>query len=206
MKKLIVLFSCLLTFGCQAQTGKVPFDGPAWQAPYHLSMDSWSIERFPIPIEFAPAIKYTGVEDIRFFKGWSNANSTEYWSYAFLWYLDGTVKTDAAGIEKNLNSYYDGLIGRNIEKRNIPAEKVFKTKASIKQIKTEKGDLQTYAGVINMLDYMAQKPIALNCFVHIRKCADKPNTIIFYQLSPQETDSEIWKSLKQLWADFKCEK
>ena len=36
-------------------------------------------------------IKYSGVEDIRFAPGWGNAKSNEYWTYAFLWYLDGTV-------------------------------------------------------------------------------------------------------------------
>ena len=37
---------------------------------------------------FAPSIKYKGVEDIRFTPGWGKAGSEEYWTYAFLWFLD----------------------------------------------------------------------------------------------------------------------
>jgi len=57
---------------------------------------------------------------------------------------------------------------RNIEKRKIPAEKILPIKPSIKKVKTDKEDLETFTGTIDMLDYMEQKPITLNCIVHLK--------------------------------------
>ena len=48
----------------------------------------WNVERIPFPIDFAPGINYTGVEDLRFTPGWEDLTSEEHWSYAFLWWLD----------------------------------------------------------------------------------------------------------------------
>ncbi len=63
------------------------------EAPYHLSIPKdWTIERFLITISFAPQISYKGVEDIRFTPGWGKVDSDEYWTYAFLWYLDAHPK------------------------------------------------------------------------------------------------------------------
>ncbi|QNR85923.1 hypothetical protein H9N25_05620 [Pedobacter riviphilus] len=58
---LVLLLGCLCS-KTYAQA-KPAFDGPSWKPPYQLELDNWGIERFPIPIDFAPSIKYTGVED-----------------------------------------------------------------------------------------------------------------------------------------------
>ena len=34
-------------------------------------------------------------------------------------------------------------------------------------------DLETYTGTIEMLDYMQQKPIVLNCMIHLRQYISK---------------------------------
>lgn len=203
MKKLIVLFFCLLTFCSFGQTdGK--FDGPSWHPPYNLSLDGWAIERFLIPIEFAPQIKYKGVEDLRFTPGWGNEKNSEYWSYAFLWYLDGSPSIDVSTVKRNLNFYYDGLISRNVEKRKISQSDIFKTYTRLKQIATYSGDLKTFQGTVSMLDYMAKKPMVLNCIVHLKKCKGTNHTILFHQLSPQPYSDSVWKKLIKLWFDFDC--
>ncbi len=81
-------------------------------------------------------------------------------------------------LEKNLTAYYSGLVGRNIGPRKIPAEKIIPVKASIKKIATDEGDLQTYSGSIDMLDYMAQEPITLNCIVHRHSHSPAPYGMI----------------------------
>lgn len=203
MKKLYLLIFCCLSISSFGQTqGK--FDGPAWQAPYKLSLDGWAIERFLIPIDFAPQIPYKGVEDIRFSPDWGKEKSSEYWSYAFLWYLDGSPSINSDTIKRNLNLYYDGLVSRNIEKQNIPAAAVFKTQTKLKQIGTHAGDLKTFLGTVTMLDYMEKQPMVLNCIVHLKKCKGFANTILFHQLSPKPYTDPIWKKLNQLWSDFNC--
>lgn len=208
MKNLIALILCLLSLNSYGQeVTKTEFDGHKWEAPYSLPIPKdWTIERFLIPISFAPQISYNGVEDIRFTPGWGNVESDQYWTYAFLWYLDGSPKTDAKIIAGNLKAYYTGLIEINRENYKVPVEKIIPVLTSFKETQTDNGDLKTYAGTIKMLDYMQQKPITLHCIAHLKSCLEENKTILFYELSPKPLTHNNWLSLNQLWLDFKCKK
>ena len=200
----LLLFTSLSTSG---QTPKVEFDGNKWNAPYTLNFPKgWDVERFLIPIEFAPQILYKGVEDIRFTPGWGNVKTDEYWTYTFLWFLDDKSKINAKIVENNLKAYYTGLVERNIVPRKIPADKLVTVKTEIKKVKTDKGDLKTFRGTIYILDYMEQKPITLNCIVHLKSCSGQNKTFIFNEISPKPYSDNIWQSLNQLWTDFSCDK
>lgn len=205
MKRLSFILLCLFTISVQAQDSAQAFDGHKWEAPYSLPVPKdWGIERFLIPIGFAPSIPYKGVEDIRFTPGWAKTKSDEYWSYAFLWYLDGAVTMDAATIAGNLKAYYTGLIEVNGSK--ITKEKIIPVTTSFREVKKDKDDLRTFTGSVKMLDYMSQQPIVLNAKVHLRSCPGENKTFVFYELSPQPSSQGVWKSLGQLWVDFKCKR
>lgn len=188
-----------------AQTTPQPFDGKAWVAPYTLpAPKGWDIERFLIPANFAPTILYKGVEDIRFTPGWADAKSDEYWSYLFVWYLDKMPKTNAKILRKNLEAYYTGLVASNSKGRKIEKEKMLGVKASIKKTSTAAGDLKTFRGNIFMVDYMQQKPITLNCIVHLRSCPATGKAFIFYELSPKAFTEAVWQSLHKVLDGFSC--
>lgn len=207
MKYLIVSILFLSSLCSFAQTTEVEFDGKKWDAPYTLGFTKgWDVERFLLPASFAPQIKYKGVEDIRFAPGWGKSSSGEYWSYAFLWYLNGHINTNANIVEKNLTAYYTGLVASNIEPRKIATEKLVAVKTAIKKVKTVTGDLKTFSGTVYMLDYMEQQPITLNCIVHLKSCAGQNKTFIFNEISPQPYSDKIWQSLHQLWNEFSCSK
>src|SRR5437868_608433 len=114
MKRIAIIISTLLILAlisCNKKSAKKidskPVDLSSWAAPYFLDTpDGWSVERFPIPIDFAPEIPYSGVEDVRFSPGWGNTFSEEHWTYCFLWYLDGKPEITGEAIEENLESYY----------------------------------------------------------------------------------------------------
>jgi hypothetical protein len=202
-----VLFVILLFYiNASGQNTNEPFDGHKWEAPYVLdTLKGWGIERFLIPIGFAPSIPYKGVEDIRFTPGWAKKTTNEYWSYAFLWYLDGSQTFDAATIENNLKAYYTGLVKVNTDSAKI-ADKLFPVTSSIRSRTTEKGDLKTFEGSVTMLDYMSQQPITLNLIIHIRTCAGKDKTFVFHEISPMHYSDEVWKRLHQFLVTFKCSK
>lgn len=204
MKLFVTFILSVFSFTMYGQEKVTEFDAHTWVAPYVLpTPKDWGTERFPIPISFAPEITYKGVEDIRFAPGWAKATSEGYWSYAFLWYLEGEISLDTKRIESNLKVYYAGLIGTN--GASIPAEKLIPVVTSFKKTKETKGDLGTYVGTIEMTDYMAQKPIVLNCIVHVKSCPGSKRTLVFYELSPQPLSHSIWLSLDALWLDFRCE-
>jgi hypothetical protein len=206
MKNLIFLMLCLTSLGIYGQE-KTEFDGHKWEAPYHLPIPKdWTIERFLIPISFAPQIPYKGVEDIRFTPGWGKVESDEYWTYAFLWYLDGSPKTDTQLIAENLKNYYSGLLKVNTDSSKVSSEKLMPVTTSFKKISPDKDDLETYSGTIEMIDYMSRKPITLNCMVHLKSCKEENKTILFYELSPKPFTHKNWANLNQIWLDFKCKK
>jgi hypothetical protein len=207
MKNLLTLILFLASLNTLGQEVKTEFDGHKWEAPYHLSIPKdWTIERFLIPISFAPQISYKGVEDIRFAPGWAKVKSDEYWTYAFLWWLDGSPETNAKIIAGNLKAYYTGLIEANREGHKVPVEKLIPVITAFKQTKTGKGDLKTFTGTIEMLDYMSQKKITLNCIAHLKPCLTENKTILFYELSPKPFTHANWVNLNQLWLDFTCKK
>lgn len=205
MKSSMILVLWLSSIAALAQEVMPAFDPHTWEAPYVLpAPKDWGTERFLIPISFAPEIPYKGIEDIRFTPGWAKVKSEEYWSYAFLWYLEGEVAVDSKVVESNLGAYYTGLVRVNGSK--IPPDKIIPVMTSFRDSKTESGDRATFAGTISMTDYMSQKPIALNCKVHVKSCPGSNRTFIFYELSPQPLSHSVWSNLDKLWLDFKCEK
>jgi hypothetical protein len=206
MKNILFVIVSLLFLKTSGQNAHEEFDGKKWEAPYILdTIKGWDVERFLIPISFAPSIPYKGIEDIRFTPGWAKKTTNEYWSYAFLWYLDGTVTLDARTIENNLKAYYTGLIKVNSDSSKI-ADKLFPVTSSIKSRTAEKKDLKTFEGSVTMLDYMSKQPVTLNVVIHVRSCAGKDKTFVFHEISPMPYSDDVWKRLHQLWVNFKCEK
>ena len=183
------------------------FDANTWAASYNLIIpENWGTEHFSLPPEFAAKVSFKGVEDLRFTPGWGDSTSAEYWSYAYLWWLDGTSQIDAITLQENLKTYYSGLVGSNIIIRNIPSNKLVPVNTSIKKIKTAANDLETYSGTINMLDYMTQRPITLNCLVHLKNCNKQNHAAIFFEISPQPFGHIIWTEFKKIEESFDCRK
>jgi hypothetical protein len=203
MKKLITAIVCAASLSSFAQNTKPGFDGASWKAPYSLATPGgWSVERSVLSTEKANRIPYKGVEDLRLTPGWNNPTSEEYWTYASLWYFDGINKPDEETIEHDLNSYFTGLLNKNIETQKIPARKILPVKTWITELKNENGDSKTFYGAVAMLDYKEQMPISLNCLVHVRLCPGQNKTFVFYEFSPKPLNDKVWKSLDQLWLDF----
>ena len=206
MKSIVFVVVLLLYLKSSGQNVNEEFHGKKWEAPYVLdTLKGWDVERFLIPISFAPGIPYKGVEDIRFTPGWAKKTTNEYWSYAFLWYLDGTPVFNAKTIENNLRAYYTGLIKVNSDSSKI-ADKLFPVTSSIRSKTTEKNDLKTFEGSVTMLDYMSKEPITINVVIHIKTCTGKDKTFVFHEISPMPYTDDVWKRLHQLWVNFKCNK
>ncbi len=142
------------------------------------------------------------MEDIRFHKGWGDSTSEGYWSYAYLWWLDETVDINATALKHNLEAYYTGLVGGNIESRKIPANALVPTVAVIKKAKAMNGDKETFTGTIRMLDYMKQRPMVLNCIVHVKKAGSKDKSAVLVEVSPQATGHLVWKQLDSVAEGF----
>jgi hypothetical protein len=183
------------------------FDVNTWLPPYALNIPKgWSIEGFSLPAAFAPQMNVSGVEELRFPPGWGDSASNEYWSYAYLWWLKGNTTVDEVSLQKDLQALYTGLVGRNIVSRQIPLSKQVPTNVRVRKVMTASGDVQTFQGETQMLDYMAQKPIVLHLLIHVKDCSKEDHTAVFVEVSPRPPTHSIWKELNQLDQTFRCVK
>lgn len=207
MRTLLLLLFGLPSINVVGQNGPNSFDVRTWQPPYNLIIPSgWTPERFAIPIDFAPQIPYKGVEDIRFAPGWNNPASEGYWSYTYLWWLEGKSTINATDLQQNLTAYYAGLVGRNITSRHIPASKTVPTTVVIDKVTSTDNESEVYRGTITMLDYMSQNPIRLTCLIHVKRCPEQQRTAVLFEVSPKPVDQPIWQRLHVIRRDFACQK
>jgi hypothetical protein len=190
----------LITFSCNSNN-KTPkkISDHNFQIP-----KGWQSESITFPIDFAPQIPYTGIEELRFAPGWEFTSSEEHWCYTFLWWLNGNPKIDQNILQENLTAYYNGLVASNIIKRSIPAAKVIPAVAAFNKIETATDDTETYNGTITITDYLdiMFNPIILNCLVHKKNCSG--HTALIFEISPKHFNHQIWQQLNKLNSDFKC--
>jgi hypothetical protein len=184
-----------------------PSNPMSFAGPYTFGVpQGWSVERSAFPPPFAPGVKLKGIEEIRFPPGWGVAGSEEYWSLSYLFWLEAGQKIDAGVLQENIKIYYDGLVltGGGPAPHVIPKDKMVPTKVFIQKMKAEPDDAETYSGTVDMLDYMAMKPIRLNFMAHVKGCSDKTHFPVFLELSPKPFTDEIWGGLKRMKKGFKC--
>jgi len=178
----------------------------SWAAPYSFAIpDGWRAEGVALPPPFAPRFGLKGMDDLRFPRGWRDPTSDEYWSFAYLLWLDGGQKIDIPILQDNLKIYYEGLIANAVARDHISADKLVPVQVKFKKTDTERDDRETYTGTIDMLDYMAQKPMTLNCMVHVKtSCVAQDHIPIFFELSPKGFDHPIWVGLRYMNDKFGC--
>jgi hypothetical protein len=185
-----------------------PFNPKAWVVPYKWMLpEGWRGEPTYLPGTNSPRFPFKAVEDIRFPPGWGVAGSDEYWSVAYLFWLDASQKIDADVVKATLTTYYDDLVAGAIVRRNltIPPGTIKPVQVTIKKISAEPDDRETYTGTIAMYDYLGKKQMTLNYFVHVKPCTARGHTALFLEISPKPLDHPVWGKLKEPKREFSCE-
>jgi hypothetical protein len=178
-----------------------PSNPLAFQAPYHFGLpEGWRIERYIFPPPFAPDVRLKGIEELRFPPGWGVAGSKEYFSVAFLLWLDGGQQVDETVLQEMFRQYFDGLIKANVGRD--ARDKLVPTKVQVRKTKAESDDVDTYAGTIDMTDYMTMKPLRQNVLVHIKICTDRAHFPVFFEISPRPYDDSLWTDLRRMKQQF----
>ncbi|WP_347924252.1 hypothetical protein [Pontimicrobium sp. SW4] len=161
---------------------------------------TWIKEIIEFPIGFAQEIKYEGFEDLRFPQGWSKEDSPNFWSYVWAWSIIDTEEVTTNDLEKNIQYYFDGLLGLDFYK--IDDKPLRKTNAVF--IKKNKSQ---FVGKVKTHDTRyTKKPMTLNVTVETSFCEQENKTIIHFRFSPKPFDNPVWDTLAEvkLKKDF-CE-
>ncbi|CAM1350325.1 hypothetical protein [Tenacibaculum halocynthiae] len=153
---------------------------------------TWGKEVIHLPFGFAPEIDFVGYEDIRFAKGWGNIESSEFWSYVFVWNINLQEKPNAKFFQDNLKLYFDGLMKAvNKEKDKIIPE----AKVTI-IAKEETNGITKFTGKIITHDsFRTKKLITLQVSVESFYCKKTKKYMPLFRFSPQPFEHQIWKKL-----------
>lgn len=158
----------------------------------------WQTERFTFPIKFALDIPLIGTEELHLSPGWGKKESSEYWSYVFVWFLDGEIKPGTVQLSNYLEQYYSGLYLSNLGKKQKPAAEF--TKVTLDSARIKDND-SYYNGTINTLDFLTGEPLTLQLKLDIRKLAGG-HTAFLYEISQQPQDRPVWQTLDKVSAGF----
>lgn len=157
--------------------------------------DNWKSEQFDFPISFAPSINYSGFEDLRFAPSWSDSTSQNFWTYMFVWYVDPGPSITTTKLSKELEIYYDGLMGMNANDSIGPPS------TKCKLVSTNEG----FEGSIQVYDaFFTKKEMTL--FVKVREvfCNIKNKQIIIFELSRSNFEKEILELFKEVKLKVDC--
>lgn len=154
---------------------------------YFLETDtSWRKELFLFPINFAPDIKYQGVEDARFPVGWEKQDSPNFWSYVFAWNIEHSDVITENDLEADLQKYFNGLM-----RWDQTSVEILKT--------TAQNNITNYQGSVNTTDaFFTKKPMTLNVKVEKTYCEQKKKSIIRFQFSPKQFGHSVWQKLEEV--------
>ncbi len=156
--------------------------------------NGWRAEYFTFPISFAPSLTYVGAEDVRFSKGWNDQDAEDFFTYAFLWYLDEDPKLSVPKLNTDMKAYFDGLMSAVAGTKDLP-----KTTADFQ------GGIDNYSATIEVYDaFFSRDKLILNVTATASYCSKQKKYLVLFKLSPKEIDSEVWKKFDELEINVNC--
>jgi hypothetical protein len=155
----------------------------------------WRTETIPFPLDFAPALKHRGLEELRFSPGMFKPGAPDFWSYGFIWWLEGEAAPSAAVLGRELALYFRGL-----------SEAVGKGKYSFDASRFKarlRADGDSMTGQIDTYDaFKTGRPLTLNVRLRSQRCGR--DTALLVALSPADPKASTWNDLNELTATFRC--
>ncbi len=185
MKKLFPLIFFLLLMSISRITAQD--DVPDFHTP-----KEWRGETLKLPPGFAPDLKWGGVEHIRFAPGMFKPDSDSFFSYVLVFLLSKDDDISSENMQAQVLTYYRGLA------KAVMGGKGQSVKAEDFQLKLEqsKDKKNSWHGVLDWVEpFATQKPQNLNLEVNLWKRKDSP--VLYFCVSPQKKDHEIWKEMRK---------
>jgi len=164
--------------------------------------DKWQSEIIPFPLGFAPAINFIGFEDLRFSPGWNDSSSQEFWAYSFAWYIEKDSAMTESKLTETFNSYYDGLMGVDINNQADTTNSNPLDKTLCLFVKTKEG----FTGKMRVYDrFFTKDYMTLNIKVKESFCPKTNKQIILCDISPKAFDNEVWEIFDDVKLKVKCD-
>jgi hypothetical protein len=169
---------------------------------------SWSTDpRYFFPLPWSPALAYHGFEDLFYVPNFNDTSSPEYHSYLFFLWLEGTPTINASRLQSDMLAYFCGLAeerGRNFG-FTPDLSKVSAAYREDEGVSPRYGGVaaRSFSGTVSIWDTHG-KVITLNSEVVAASCPGSNHTALFFGMSLEPRDREIWKGLDSVRDTFRC--
>lgn len=158
----------------------------------------WRFEGMAIPPGFAPDIKLTGSEEIRFAPGMFDTHSSNYFTYAMVILANGTPELGAAELKEFLEKYYRGLstaVGRG--KGLSPDAGQMRTVVNPAPPGPE-GKKRFVAEVVFFDSFTDGRKINLHVEALVIPRPALKQTCLIMLVSPSPKDAAAWQTLREI--------
>ena len=204
----LAVLAMLAAAACHKATPK-PAPQPHVEATFRWPVpDGWRKETIFFPLGFAKELPFSGVEEIRFAPGMFKPGEEGFWSYAFVWWLDGRPSLGAGELEGALKRYFAGLITDVAKEKGYPIDPS-RFAASVHAVPQPPAKLghavSAFAGTVDSYDAFATgEPIVLNVEVWVWDCGNAGKRVAMVLASPKPESERIWGALRERRDEFAC--
>ena len=196
MVKRVSLLAVLLLVASSATAGQeVPFLMP--------TPEGWRTETIPFPLSFAPELDYQGLEEIRFAPGMLEKGTEDFWSYAFVWWVEAGTEVTADRLREDLVDYFRGLSQETAKARRFDLGDA-KFEVALKAEDSGRGALRFRGVALTFDPFVTREPVTLNIRVQAWPCVKQERMVVLFELSPQPETHEVWKTLQEIRQGFRC--
>jgi hypothetical protein len=207
MDRVRLALVCVAAVAAGCQTAPQP--APKQPLPFDWSTPSgWRSETIPFPLDFAENLPLTGLEELRFAPGMFKPEQPGYWSYAFVWWLEGKPALTAIELQDHLYNYFVGLTTAVGKDKNFVLQRSrFATQMQSAPAPESKSGhpVDAFVGTADLYDaFTTGQPIHLNLDVWVWDCSHKDHRVAVVLASPQASDTPIWNELRARRSEMAC--
>jgi hypothetical protein len=167
-----------------------------------MTPTNWRLEQYALPPEFAPNVKYHGLEELRFAPGWGNKGASDYFTLIYGLRFDDTKGVTPTEIKNYLQIYFRELCGKTAKDRGLANIDTSAITASVeKKQTTDKGKVYNVSLHIFAV-FTDGAPITLN--MEIKELDDRPHQKVYLHIiaSPQPKTNPLWQEMYKEQREF----
>lgn len=185
-----------------------PHVNPATDAFSYTVPGSWGADsRYPFPLPWSPGLAYKGFEDLYFAPNFDQTESPEYHSYLFFLWLEGAPPLSARQLEADMLVYFRGLAEERSKNYGFTADPSKVTAAYKEEPAASRkfggAAAREFSGTVSIWDTHG-KVITLNSEVVAVVCPGSNHTAMFFGMSLEPRDGEMWKQIDAIRDTFQC--
>ncbi len=175
--------------------------GPGRQAPAATLLKEptdWRLETMPLPPGFAPDLKFSGTEEIRFAPGMFDPNSATYFTCVLGLSVHSSSGFGAAELKAFLESYYRGLSISVGQRKGLKPDRT-QMNAIVKSAGAGPEGRVRLTATVDFFDTFSDgRKITLNVEADVLPLPKSGKTGLILLVSPSATESPVWTILRSI--------